>query len=610
MTDYNLPDVGSAEWYSTPLYPAVADIDSRVTRTEQRDLLDADSIAAASALATAAQDQATAALTAAQAAQALADGAIRTYYQADPPWPDGSPQPTSNVGDMWFKTVDNIVYRWEGTVWQLIRDPVITSALVAAQDAQTTADGKITAYYQPTQPWADADPLHDKDVGDLWYDTDDQNKPYYYDGTFWTEIRDGTIADAKTAADQKVTAYYQPTQPGVGKLGDVWYDTNNGNKPYLCTSPSAPGPVVYTLDPSWSAADLAKKSADGKNNIYRQPTQPTSGVLGDTWFNTDDGNKIYVHNGTTFVAVPLGPNAIADLAITNAKIANIDAAKMTIGKIQAEQLDASAIDGKTITGALFRTATTGQRVEIDSPAAANQIQFFTGDAAELAPGLLRVPKPTEGLPLGSISLTSPDLGLGTSPLVLWNDGAYLNFSGPSQVVLDGLKARMVYGPGDIFTPGDIQLDSAGVSIRTEGTGHNIEISSAGGITLAANNAITTNNGDVATTTATQALTNKNLNSTTNTFPPTLVTSVANNVKLQRGSGTFTTDAAGKFTIPHALGVKPTAVFATIQNSQYFAGPDIDNSTATAAIVYVRNLSVAGAPVAANTAVVCRYLIII
>jgi hypothetical protein len=39
----------------------------------------------------------------------------------------------------------------------------------------------------------------------------------------------------------------------------------------------------------------ARASADGKNTIYRQDYEPTGGTyaLGDTWFDTDDGNKIY-----------------------------------------------------------------------------------------------------------------------------------------------------------------------------------------------------------------------------------------------------------------------------------------------------------------------------
>lgn len=47
------------------------------------------------------------------------------------------------------------------------------------------------------------------------------------------------------------------------------------------------------------------------------------------------------------------------------------------GVIQGSQLAADAIDGKTITGALIRTAATGQRIEIDS-VADGQFRFYTG----------------------------------------------------------------------------------------------------------------------------------------------------------------------------------------------------------------------------------------
>lgn len=35
MTKYNLPDVGSVEWYKSPLNPAVVDLDKRVTNVEK-----------------------------------------------------------------------------------------------------------------------------------------------------------------------------------------------------------------------------------------------------------------------------------------------------------------------------------------------------------------------------------------------------------------------------------------------------------------------------------------------------------------------------------------------------------------------------------------------
>jgi hypothetical protein len=70
------------------------------------------------------------------------------------------------------------------------------------------------------------------------------------------------------------------------KAGDEVTDRTTGKKQVY-------DPVTDTFidvkDPA------AQASADGKNTIYRQDYEPTGGTyaLGDTWFDTDDGNKIY-----------------------------------------------------------------------------------------------------------------------------------------------------------------------------------------------------------------------------------------------------------------------------------------------------------------------------
>ena len=54
-------------------------------------------------------------------------------------------------------------------------------------------------------------------------------------------------------------------------------------------------------------------SADGKSTVYYQTTAPTGGTYkdGDTWFDTDDGNKLYRRTGSSWVAVPFGSTALA-----------------------------------------------------------------------------------------------------------------------------------------------------------------------------------------------------------------------------------------------------------------------------------------------------------
>ena len=85
-------------------------------------------------------------------------------------------------------------------------------------------------FHAPEQP--KNTPQYSLKIGDIWYDTDDENHCYRYDGKVWVSARDGSIVSSKN------NVYIQPEEP-VGKEGkpllenDTWYDTNNGNRPHV-----------------------------------------------------------------------------------------------------------------------------------------------------------------------------------------------------------------------------------------------------------------------------------------------------------------------------------------------------------------------------------------
>ena len=71
-----------------------------------------------------------------------------------------------------------------------------SSALSNAATAQSTANGKIVSFFQTSAPTATA-------TGDLWFDTDDSNKPYRWSGSAWvaaniTDLRVINSAQAET----------------------------------------------------------------------------------------------------------------------------------------------------------------------------------------------------------------------------------------------------------------------------------------------------------------------------------------------------------------------------------------------------------------------------
>lgn len=134
-------------------------------------------------------DKALEGLTAAQLAQAMIDGEVDIYYQTAAPWANGSTAHDDDTGDIWVDTdaATDTAYRWLNRTWTLIGDASLVAALLQAQSAQTTADGKIRMLvrtYFPVQDGADGH----FGYGDLLKRSDLDNKEFYWDGDSWEEL--------------------------------------------------------------------------------------------------------------------------------------------------------------------------------------------------------------------------------------------------------------------------------------------------------------------------------------------------------------------------------------------------------------------------------------
>lgn len=233
---------------------------------------------------------------------------------------------------------------------------------------EVSVNGKNHIYRQASAPDGSVYPLTE---GDVWFDTDDGNKQYYWTGSAWVSVQDLGIAAAEAASAAAVAA-----------------------------AAAAAG-----------AATAAQTTADGKNKIYRQTTMPTTGPFseGDLWFDTDDDNKFYRYTGGAFSAFSLGNNAIADLSATKLTAGTIDASVITVsninagnistgylaaGRIQAASLDASVLVAGSITAVQITAGTiTGAKIAAGTITASNiavatitadQIAGATITAAEIA----------------------------------------------------------------------------------------------------------------------------------------------------------------------------------------------------------------------------------
>ncbi|MEA3430188.1 MAG: hypothetical protein U9R08_02865 [Nanoarchaeota archaeon] len=124
-------------------------------------------------------------------AQATADGKIVTFIQTTAPTAEGT-------GDLWMDSDDGYrTYRWSGSAWVDIQDTQIgqalsdaaaaqadaTTGIADAATAQAEADRKIITFIQAAAPTAEQ-------TGDIWYDSDDENKVYRWSGSAWVSAQD------------------------------------------------------------------------------------------------------------------------------------------------------------------------------------------------------------------------------------------------------------------------------------------------------------------------------------------------------------------------------------------------------------------------------------
>jgi hypothetical protein len=272
-------------------------------------------------------------------------GKTKTYRQASPP--TGT---DINDGDLWFDTDDgNKLYMRVAGAWVSVQDLAIAAA-------QTTADGKNKIFRSPTPPTATA-------IGDTWFDTANGNRLYFWNGTAWIDVQDDAISAAQATADSKVKTFYQASAPTASEVGDIWFDTDDGFKQYFWNGTAWTSVQDTAIAAANNAATAAQTTADGKNRVYRQGTAPGGTLaVGDLWFNTAEDNKPNRWNGSAWEAYGFGNLAIGNLdagKITTGFLAaaRIEAASLNADKIIAGTITASQIAASTITGAKIAAGT-------------------------------------------------------------------------------------------------------------------------------------------------------------------------------------------------------------------------------------------------------------
>lgn len=281
--------------------------------------------------------------TLASQAQSLASVKNTTYYASSAP--TGSTNNPLKTGDLWFNSSTLALKRYNGYSWVAVDNKQIAQAVAAAATAQSTADGKIKTYSQTNAPVNNStDPL---DIGDLWIDTDDNNKLYRWNGSNWINVRDAGIAAANELAAQatkiannKVATYYTTETPSNPTTGDLWIDSttdSNGKKANVLKRYNGSTWVKmdspYILE-AYKNAETAQATADKKIMTFLQAEAPTGTANepldeGDFWIDSKDGNKLYRYNKKTKKWIDVQDEGIAYAAELATKAQELAETKIT-----------------------------------------------------------------------------------------------------------------------------------------------------------------------------------------------------------------------------------------------------------------------------------------
>ena len=180
-------------------------------------------------------------------------------------------------------------------------------------------------------------PVEGMRINDLWFDTDNDNEPYVYNGTNWLSKRDGTIATAATTAnwsavvdddthkpeddadrtatsdfvtvtypadqsnvqdqiDCKIDSWFQSTDPSdnwegidARHAGDMWWNTDTKKlKRYSGTAWSDDIEDQKAID-AYANAATAQDTADSKRRVFTA-TPFTPYDVGDMWVGGPSGD--------------------------------------------------------------------------------------------------------------------------------------------------------------------------------------------------------------------------------------------------------------------------------------------------------------------------------
>lgn len=246
-------------------------------------------------------------------------------------------------------SIDSIVTRLDsgGDIATAIATAQTTAetGVTNASNAQTLAESKIKTFFQETAPTATS-------IGDLWIDTDDDNKIYRWDNTDWIAADDLRIAStATTVATLSTTVGNNTTAistnatsiDGIRGMYTVKIDNNGVLSGFGLSSTIIDGGEITSqfLISANQFAVIAPGRTFGQLNSVPFAVLTTAQIINGVAFDAG----VYI-DGASINSLSVGNAQLANLAVDDAKIASLDASKINAGFISADRIYAGSLDAK------------------------------------------------------------------------------------------------------------------------------------------------------------------------------------------------------------------------------------------------------------------------
>lgn len=234
----------------------------------------------------------------------------------------------------------------------------------------TTAQQRI--FRQATMP---STATADRKVGDLWFDTSNNNAPYYWNGTGWIANPDNTRASvaaltteqtARTTADTALASYLMIASAGTSRVytsdpgtsgrqnGDVWIKPEENFRQYVWYNSAwrdngsgsysqyigLLASVTTTANAAYSTSQTAQTAASSATAIAQQATS-TANSASSTANNASSAASTAQSIASTAQSVANTAKSTADSASATANQANSTAASAAY---QASQLSTTVSD--------------------------------------------------------------------------------------------------------------------------------------------------------------------------------------------------------------------------------------------------------------------------